>query len=99
MATRIFLRKISFYLNLPVLALMDGDISRFNILVCYKNGSAKMSYDSENLTTPDIYWLGVRPSDIFKYNIPQKYTKFLSERELIDVQNVLNKPYVKRHSS
>jgi DNA topoisomerase VI subunit A len=38
MATRKFLRKIRFYLNLPVLALMDGDISGFNILVCYKNG-------------------------------------------------------------
>jgi DNA topoisomerase VI subunit A len=78
---------------------MDGDISRFNILVCYKNGSAKMSYESENLTTLDIYWLGVRPSDIVKYNISQKYTKFLSERELIDVQNMPNKPYVRRHSS
>jgi meiotic recombination protein SPO11 len=58
-----------------------------------------MSYDSENLTTPDIYWLGVRPSDIVKYNIPKKYTKFLSEREWSEVQNMLNKPYVRRHSS
>jgi len=27
-------------------------------------GSKNMSYDSINLTTPDIKWLGVRPSDL-----------------------------------
>ena len=27
-------------------------------------GSMNMSYDSSNLTTPDIKWLGVRPSDL-----------------------------------
>ena len=26
-----------------------------------------MSYDSNNLTTPDIKWLGVRPSDLDRY--------------------------------
>ena len=28
------------------------------------SGSKNMSYDSSNLTTPDIKWLGVRPSDL-----------------------------------
>ena len=31
-----------------------------------------MSYDSSNLTTPDIKWLGVRPSDLNRFNIPQQ---------------------------
>ena len=31
-----------------------------------------MSYDSSNLTTPDIKWLGVRPSDLDRFNIPQQ---------------------------
>ena len=35
-------------------------------------GSKNMSYDAINLTTPDIKWLGVRPSDLDKYNIPQQ---------------------------
>jgi hypothetical protein len=30
----------------------------------YMSGSKNMSYDSSNLTTPDIKWLGVRPSDL-----------------------------------
>ena len=31
-----------------------------------------MSYDSSNLTTSDIKWLGVRPSDLDRFNIPQQ---------------------------
>lgn len=30
------------------------------------SGSKNMSYDSANLTTPDIKWLGLRPSDFDK---------------------------------
>ena len=33
-------------------------------------GSMNMSYDAANLTTPDIKWLGVRPSDLDRFNIP-----------------------------
>ena len=31
-----------------------------------------MSYDSRSLTTPDIKWLGVRPSDLDRYQIPDQ---------------------------
>ena len=31
-----------------------------------------MSYDSNNLTTPDIKWLGVRPSDLDRFNVPEQ---------------------------
>jgi len=31
-----------------------------------------MSCDSSNLTTPDIKWLGVRPSDLDRFNIPEQ---------------------------
>lgn len=34
------------------------------ILSVYMSGSKNMSYDSASLTTPDIKWLGVRPSDL-----------------------------------
>ena len=33
------------------------------------SGSKNMSYDSASLTTPDIKWLGVRPSDLNKYKV------------------------------
>ena len=41
------------------------------ILSVYMSGSKNMSYDSANLTTADIFWLGVRPSDLDKYHVPE----------------------------
>jgi DNA topoisomerase VI subunit A len=31
-----------------------------------------MSHDSANLATPDIKWLGVRPTDLDKYAVPKE---------------------------
>ena len=36
------------------------------------SGSKAMSYDSASLTTRDIKWLGVRPTDLDAYNIPKE---------------------------
>ena len=41
-----------------------------------------MSYDAINLTTPDIKWLGVRPSDLDKYSIPPQCRLEMSEHDL-----------------
>ncbi len=41
-------------------------------IVILLKGSMNMSYDSSNLTTPDIKWLGVRPSDLNRFNIPEQ---------------------------
>ena len=51
-------------LRIPVLGLVDSDPYGLKILSVYMSGSKNMSYDSSNLTTPDIKWLGVRPSDL-----------------------------------
>lgn len=53
-----------------------------------------MSYDSASLTTPDIKWLGVRPSDLDRYNIPEQCRLDMTEhdmktgRELLRVSSV-----------
>merc|ERR1719231_208614 len=71
-ATRLFLRKITDYLKIPILALVDSDPYGLKILSFYSSGSKNMSYDSNHLTTSDIKWLGVRPSDLDRYRIPQQ---------------------------
>lgn len=63
-ATRLFLKKVKSELNIPVLALVDSDPYGLKILSVYMSGSKAMSYDSGNLTTSDIKWLGVLPSDL-----------------------------------
>ena len=44
-------------------------LAGLKILSVYMSGSKRMSYDSAGLTTPDIKWLGVRPSDLDKYSV------------------------------
>lgn len=41
-----------------------------------------MSYDSASLTTPDIKWLGVRPSDLDRYNIPEQCRLDMTEHDI-----------------
>ncbi|PON51829.1 Spo11/DNA topoisomerase VI subunit A [Trema orientale] len=53
-ASRLFLRKLKFKLNLPVLALMDCDKSGIEIMSVYRYGSKSMAYDSANLITLQI---------------------------------------------
>jgi hypothetical protein len=45
-------------------------------------GSMNMSYDSSNLTTPDIKWLGVRPSDLDRFDIPQQCRLPMTEEDI-----------------
>ena len=79
--TRLFLKKVSEELDIPVLALMDSDPYGLKILSVYTSGSHNMAYDSLNLTTPNIHWLGVRPSDMDKYGIPDQCRLAMTESD------------------
>jgi meiotic recombination protein SPO11 len=67
-----FLSRITSELHIPVLGLVDSDPYGLKILSVYMSGSKNMSYDSASLTTPDIKWLGLRPSDLDKYDLPEQ---------------------------
>lgn len=62
-----------------------------------------MSYDSSNLTTPDIKWLGVRPSDLNRFNIPQQCRLAMTDDDIkMGKKLVMNQqdcpPICKHHS-
>ena len=76
------MRKLKTTLKIPVLALVDSDPYGLKILSVYMKGSMNMSYDSSNLTTPDIKWLGVRPSDLDRFNIPAQCRLPMTEEDL-----------------
>jgi DNA topoisomerase VI subunit A len=80
-----------------VLALVDGDIDGFEILTVYGKGSKQMAYNGESLITPNILWLGVRPSDSKNYDIPEKCMKSLSDKELKYLGRLVKKPRVREH--
>ncbi|KAK4767229.1 hypothetical protein SAY86_014979 [Trapa natans] len=96
-ATRLFLRKMKVELKLPVLALVDSDPYGLKILSVYGCGSKNMSYDSANLTTPDIKWLGVRPSDLDKYNTPEQCRLPMTEQDIKTGKDLLEEDFVKKN--
>ncbi|KAK9149734.1 hypothetical protein Scep_008491 [Stephania cephalantha] len=96
-ATRLFLRKMKMELKLPVLALVDSDPYGLKILSVYGCGSKNMSYDSANLTTPDIKWLGVRPSDLDKYKIPEQCRLPMTEQDIKTGKDLLEEDFVKKN--
>ena len=57
-------------------------------------GSKNMSYDAINLTTPDIKWLGVRPSDLEKYQIPPQCRLEMSEHDVKTGKELLNEEFI-----
>ncbi len=96
-ATRIFLRRLKEELDLPVLGLVDSDPFGLKILSVYMSGSKNMSYDSMSLTTPDIKWLGVRPSDLDKYNIPPQCRLEMTESDVKTGKELLEEEFIKKN--
>ncbi|KDD73630.1 hypothetical protein H632_c1983p0, partial [Helicosporidium sp. ATCC 50920] len=96
-ATRLFLRKLKQTLKIPVLALVDSDPYGLKILSVYMKGSMNMSYDSSNLTTPDIKWLGVRPSDLDRFNIPSQCRLPMTDEDLKTGRKLLEEDFIKAH--
>lgn len=96
-ATRLFLRKLKFMLNIPVLGLVDSDPYGLKILSVYMSGSKAMSYDSASLTTPDIKWLGIRPSDLDRYNIPEQCRLPMNAADIKTGMELLKEDFVQQN--
>ena len=93
-ATRMFLARITTELNIPVLGLVDSDPYGLKILSVYMSGSKNMSYDSASLTTPDIQWLGLRPSDLNKYDLPDQCRLDMTGKHMFICVRCLTPPLV-----
>ncbi|GLI59711.1 hypothetical protein VaNZ11_001568 [Volvox africanus] len=94
-ATRLFLKRLKTTLKIPVLALVDSDPYGLKILSVYMKGSMNMSYDSSNLTTPDIKWLGVRPSDLDRFSIPEQCRLPMSEEDIKTGRRLLEEDFIR----
>ncbi|KAJ0405761.1 hypothetical protein P43SY_003611 [Pythium insidiosum] len=96
-ATRMFLRRLKLELKIPVLGLVDSDPYGLKILSVYMSGSKNMSYDSASLTTPDIKWLGVRPSDLKKYKIPEQCRLEMKDTDMKTGRDLLEEEFIKKN--
>ncbi len=95
-ATWLFLKRMKTDLKLPVLGSVDSDPYGLKILSVYMSGSKNMSYDSSNLTTPDIKWLGVRPSDLDKYKIPEQCQLPMTDQDIKTGKDMLEEDFIKK---
>lgn len=94
LATRMFLKKIEKELELPVLSLVDSDAYGLHIQLIYAVGSKSMSYQTPFLTVPEIKWLGVRPSDLDKYDIPRSVRLPMDESDVKRAKNLLDEEFI-----
>ncbi len=96
-AVRMFLKRLSKELNLPVFSLVDSDPYGNYIHSVYLRGSKRLSYESPFLATPNIKLLGVLTRDLDKYKIPQEVRIKMTKQDIKRTQELLNEEYVKRN--
>ena len=96
-ATRMFLKRLKRELNIPILGFVDADPYGLKILSVYMSGSKNMSYDSASLTTPDIKWLGLRPSDLDKYNLPDQCRLPMTQKDIETGQHLLKEEFIRKN--
>jgi meiotic recombination protein SPO11 len=98
-ATRLFLKKITSQLKIPVLSLVDSDPYGLKIMSVYCSGSKQMSYDSGHLTTSEIKWLGIRPTDLDKYHLPAQCRLQLTDTDRKMGEELLREPFIQKNKA
>jgi len=96
-ASRSMLKRLRDELKIPVLALMDSDPYGVKIMSVYTSGSKNMSYDAASLTCPDIKWLGVRPTDLDRYKIPENCRLPMTEKDIATGEALLKEAFVQKN--
>lgn len=56
-----------------------------------------MSYDSASLTTPDIMWLGLRPSDLNKYDLPDQCRLDMTENDIKTGLELMKEDFIQKN--
>ena len=93
-ADRVFIKKLSDELKLPVYVFTDGDIYGLQIALVLQSGSAALSY-VKGLAVPDAKWCGVWASDFKHYKFePIKATP----QDIIKSKQMLEDPRFKKKS-
>jgi DNA topoisomerase-6 subunit A len=88
-ATRRMLKRMNEELGIPVVVFTDGDPWSYRIYASVAYGSIKAAHMSELLATPSAHFIGVKPSDIQRYNLPADK---LSEKDVEALKAELSDP-------
>jgi len=88
-STRRLLRRLNTELGLPVVVFTDGDPWSYRIYASVAYGSIKSAHLSEYLATPAAKFVGIRPSDIVKYDLPSDK---LTNEDIKALNSILTDP-------
>lgn len=88
-ATRRIIKRLNNELDLPVGVFTDADPWSYRIHSSVAYGSIKSAHLSEYLATPDAKYVGIRPEDIKKYDLP---TDPLSDNDINALESELDDP-------
>ncbi len=88
-STRRLLRRLNAELDLPVAVFTDGDPWSYRIFASVAYGSIKSAHLSEYLATPSAKFVGIRPSDIVKFDLPSDK---LTDEDVRALNSLLSDP-------
>lgn len=88
-ATRRIIKRFRDELDLPVVVFTDGDPWSYRIYGSVAYGSIKSAHLSKYLATPDAKYIGIKPEDIKKYDLP---TDPLSDSDINALESELEDP-------
>ncbi len=88
-STRRLLKRLNSELGLPIVVFTDGDPWSYRIYASVAYGSIKSAHLSEYLATPSALFVGIRPSDILKYELPSDR---LTDEDVRALNSILSDP-------
>lgn len=97
-ATRMFLRRLSKELQLPVFCLVDSDPYGHYIYSVYLRGSKRLSYESPFVATPKMHLLGVLSRDLELFEVPDECRMPLTDQDKKRCDQMLKEPYVMQNA-
>jgi meiotic recombination protein SPO11 len=94
LATRMFVKLLRKELELPIFGLMDADPYGLDILRVYTIGSKAMSFETAELSVSDIHWLGLLPSDLDNYQLPDSCRIPMDKTDQKRAEDMLKEDFV-----
>ena len=80
-------------LGLPVYGLVDWNSWGVGVLLTYKLGSARLGVESHRYTV-DVAWLGLRASQIERFDVPDVCMQPLTARDKKRGEGIMAHPWV-----
>nr|QKZ25642.1 meiotic recombination protein SPO11 [Cyprinus carpio] len=92
--SRLMVRKLWDTLHIPVFALVDADPYGIEIMCIYKYGSRSLAFEAHSLAVPSVLWLGLLPSDIQRYRVPEETLIPFSQADESKINSLRTRDYI-----